>query len=60
MTDRAPTPARAVAKDDGPSPARELAQRLSGTVEVLLLWHPKSDKVELAGPRPRNRRELSH
>jgi hypothetical protein len=48
MTDRAPTSARAVAKDDGPSPARELAQRRSGTVEVLLLWHPKGDRVELA------------
>jgi hypothetical protein len=48
MTDRAPTLTRAVAKDDGPSPARELAQRRSGTVEVLLLWHPESDQVELA------------
>jgi hypothetical protein len=28
--------------------ARELAQRLSGTVEVLLLWHPKGDWVELS------------
>jgi hypothetical protein len=26
---------------------RELAQRLSGTDEVLLLWHPESDQVEL-------------
>jgi hypothetical protein len=48
MTDRAPNPARAVAKDRGPSPARELAQRRSGTVEVLLLWHPESDRVEVA------------
>ena len=48
MTDRAHTPGRAVARDDGPSPARELAQRRSGMVEVLLLWHPKSDRVELA------------
>jgi hypothetical protein len=45
------------AKDDGQSPAmgmrrsapaRELAQRLSGTGEVLLLWHPESDCVELS------------
>lgn len=56
MADRAATPARAVANDDDPSPAarehvraqtRELAQRLSGTVEVLLLWRPESDRVEL-------------
>ena len=47
----------AVANDDGPSPAtqehvstqtRELAQRLSGTVEVLLLWQPEGDQVELS------------
>jgi hypothetical protein len=30
------------------APTRELAQRLSGTDEVLLLWHPESDRVELA------------
>jgi hypothetical protein len=29
------------------APARELAQRLSGTDEVLLLWHPESDRVEV-------------
>jgi len=29
-------------------PARELAQRRSGTHEVKLLWHPASDRVELA------------
>jgi hypothetical protein len=49
--------ARAVATDDRRSsaagegmsaPARELAQRLSGTEEVLLLWHPDSDQVELS------------
>jgi hypothetical protein len=42
---------------DRPAPAtgecvraatRELAQRLSGTVEVLLLWHPEMDRVELS------------
>jgi hypothetical protein len=30
------------------SAPRELAQRLSGTVEVLLLWHPEIDGVELS------------
>jgi hypothetical protein len=30
------------------APARELAQRLSGTVEVLLLWHCEIDRVELS------------
>jgi hypothetical protein len=28
--------------------ARELAQRVSGTDEVLLLWHPDSEQVELS------------
>jgi len=28
-------------------PSRELAQRRSGTDEVLLLWDPESDRVEL-------------
>ncbi len=27
---------------------RELAQRLSGRVEVLLLWQPEADRVELS------------
>jgi hypothetical protein len=57
VADKADSPARAVANDDGPSPAtrehvrahtRELAQRLSGTVEVLLLWRPEIDRVELS------------
>ncbi len=30
------------------APARELARRVSGTDEVLLLWHPDSDRVELS------------
>ena len=30
------------------APARELARRLSGTDEVLLLWHPDSKHVEVA------------
>jgi hypothetical protein len=30
------------------TPTRELAQRLSGTVEVLLLWHPETDRVEVS------------
>jgi len=57
MADRVTNPARAVANDDGPSaatgecvsaPTRELAQRLSGTLEVLLLWHPETDRLELS------------
>lgn len=27
---------------------RELAQRMSGTDEILLLWHPESDRVEVS------------
>lgn len=30
------------------APTRELAQRLSGGVEVLLLWHPAVERVEVA------------
>ena len=30
------------------APARELAQRRSGTDEVLLLWHPGSERVEVS------------
>jgi hypothetical protein len=30
------------------APLRELAQRVSGTDEVLLLWHPESESVELS------------
>jgi hypothetical protein len=30
------------------APTRELAQRLSGTAEVLLLWHPEIDRLELS------------
>jgi hypothetical protein len=30
------------------APTRELAQRLSGAVEVLLLWHPQIDRLELS------------
>lgn len=29
-------------------PLRELAQRVSGTNEVLLLWDPESERVELS------------
>jgi hypothetical protein len=48
---------RKIAKDDSSWPAmgecvsaptRELAQRLSGTVEVLLLWQREIDRVELS------------
>jgi hypothetical protein len=47
---------QAVGNDDHPSPSRgkwmsaptrELAQRRSGTDEVLLLWRPDSNRVEL-------------
>ena len=58
MTDRASSPTDAVANHDRPSsamrkrgssaPTRELAQRLSGPDEVLLLWHPEIDRVELS------------
>jgi hypothetical protein len=56
MADRATRSRRVVADHDGPAPAtgeglsapiRELAQRLSGADEVLLLWHPDTDQVEL-------------
>lgn len=30
------------------APARELAQRLSGTDEILLLWYPESKRVKLS------------
>jgi hypothetical protein len=30
------------------TPTRELAHRLSGTDEVLLVWHPEIDRVELS------------
>jgi hypothetical protein len=30
------------------APARELAQRRSGTAEVLLLWHPEIDQVAIS------------
>jgi hypothetical protein len=73
MADRATSQARIVTKDGRPclstikresAPTRELAQRLSGTDEVLLLWHPaiealrkrdascnelESNRLELAG-----------
>ena len=32
----------------GGAPTRELAQRLTGGIEVLLLWHPDIDSVELS------------
>jgi hypothetical protein len=40
--------APALANECVTAPTRELAQRLSGTVEVLLLWHPQIDQVELS------------
>jgi hypothetical protein len=41
---RRPAP---TADDASGAPARELAQRQSGDVEVLLLWHPGIDRIEL-------------
>ena len=29
------------------APARELAQRKTGSDEILLLWHPDGDRIEL-------------
>jgi hypothetical protein len=45
MADRA---GRLAAGERTRTPTRELAQRLSGADEVLLLWHPESDLVELS------------
>jgi len=45
MADRA---GRLAAGERTRAPARELAQRLSGADEVLLLWYPEGDQVELA------------
>ena len=39
---------RALMSTNTKKPTRELAQRLSGTVEVLLLWHPAIEQVELS------------
>jgi hypothetical protein len=44
MTDRA---ADMATREGRNAPTRELAQRLSGTDEVLLLWHAGIDRVEL-------------
>jgi hypothetical protein len=30
------------------APARELARRRSGTDEIVLLWHPEDDRVEVS------------
>ena len=30
------------------APARELARRLSGMDEIVLLWHPEDDRVEVS------------
>jgi hypothetical protein len=37
-----------IAHERRQDPVRELAQRLSGTSEVLLLWYPDSNRVELS------------
>jgi hypothetical protein len=36
-----------ISSENMTAPVRELARRLSGTDEILLLWHPASDQVEL-------------
>ena len=41
-------PSGEASDEERATPPRELARRLSGTVEVLLLWHPDTDGVELA------------
>jgi hypothetical protein len=33
---------------DGAPPTRELAQRLIGGIEVVLLWHPDTNSLELS------------
>jgi hypothetical protein len=44
-----PDRAASLATGECPSgPTRELAQRLSGAVEVLLLWHPEIERVDLS------------
>ena len=45
MADRA---VRLAAGERTRAPTRELAQRLTGGDEVLLLWHPDSDRVDVA------------
>jgi hypothetical protein len=37
-----------IARQPHHAPARELAQRVSGTDEILLLWHPEGDWVEVS------------
>jgi hypothetical protein len=39
------------------TPTRELAQRRSGEIDVLLLWHPELDRVGTLRPRPGDRCE---
>jgi hypothetical protein len=39
---------RPVMSERASAPTRELDRRLSGTDEVLLLWHPEIDLVELS------------
>ena len=48
MADGATSRARAVAGERVCTRTRELAQRLSGTTEVRLLWRPETHGVELS------------
>ena len=43
ISERRPAPTA----DDASAPARELAQRRSGDSDVLLVWHPDIDRIEL-------------
>lgn len=44
LSERRPAP---TTDDASGTPARELAQRRSGDIDVLLLWHPDLDRIEL-------------
>jgi len=44
LDERRPAP---TAHDSSAAPARELAERRSGDIDVLLLWHPDLDRIEL-------------
>jgi hypothetical protein len=44
VTDSRPAPAT---DDTGGATPRELAERRSGEIDVLLLWHPDFDRIEL-------------
>jgi hypothetical protein len=47
MIDHSSARVRVAAKQARHAPTRELAQRRSGAVEVLLLWHSETGQVEV-------------